>query len=93
MPITKTSEGTKLRVKISPNASQNSIAGVIDIGDNKKALKINIKAVPEDGKANKELISFLSKTWKISKNNIDIISWHSNKIKNILIKKGINLEL
>tara|TARA_Y100000031_G_scaffold132190_1_gene153060 strand:+ start:24481 stop:24783 length:303 start_codon:yes stop_codon:yes gene_type:complete len=43
---------------IKPNSSRNRI---IDYDENKKAYKINIKAKPEDNKANVELMKFLSK--------------------------------
>lgn len=48
----------KLKVKIKPNASKNQIKSW---DKNRKHLKININAIPEKGKANKELIKFLSK--------------------------------
>jgi len=51
----------KLKVLIKPNSSKNSI---LDFDINKKALRISIKAVPEKGKANAELIKFISKLLK-----------------------------
>ena len=45
----------KLKVKITPNSKRNEIIGWF--GDQ---LKIKIAAVPEKGKANKELVNFLS---------------------------------
>jgi len=87
MPINICKEGTEIRVKITPNAKNNAILDIADIGEDKKALRVNIKSVPEDGKANKELINFLSKSWGISKSDIEIISGHSSRIKKLLIKK------
>lgn len=51
----------KLKVLIKPNSPKNSVLG---FDSNKKALKISIKAVPEKGKANAELIRFISKSLK-----------------------------
>jgi hypothetical protein len=56
-----------LYVKAQPNSSKNKIAGLY--GD---MLKINIKAPPVEGAANKELIKFLSKEFKIPKSEIEI---------------------
>jgi uncharacterized protein (TIGR00251 family) len=53
------------KIKAQPNSSKNKIAGIY--GD---AIKINIKAPAVEGAANKELIKFLSKYFKISKSDI-----------------------
>ncbi len=46
-----------------------------------QTIKIRIKAVPEKGKANEELIKFLSKELSISKDQITIISGKSTQLK------------
>jgi len=50
-----------LKVLIKPNSSENKLLG---FDANRKALRIAIKAVPEKGKANQELVKFLSKLLK-----------------------------
>lgn len=49
-------------------------------------LKINIISVPEKGKANQELISWLSKKLKTAKSDFEIISGELDRLKKILIK-------
>ncbi len=44
-------------------------------------LKIKLKSVPEKGKANAELIKFLSKYFKTAKSNITILKGQSKKNK------------
>jgi uncharacterized protein len=66
----------KLTVKIIPNAKKSEIIGWED-----GKLKIKIKCPPVDGKANKELISFLSKEWGISKSQIILLKGEKNKLK------------
>ncbi len=56
-----------INVKAQPNSSKNKIAGIY--GD---SLKINIKAPAVEGAANKELIKFISKEFKIPKSEIEI---------------------
>jgi uncharacterized protein (TIGR00251 family) len=55
------------KIKAQPNSSINKIAGIYE-----DAIKINIKAPAVDGEANKELIKFLSKTFKIAKSDIKL---------------------
>jgi len=69
-----------INIKAQPNSSKNKIAGLY--GDD--ALKINIKAPAVEGAANKELIKFLSKTFKVSKSDI-IIKGETSKKKQVII--------
>lgn len=48
-------------------------------------LKIQIKSPPVDGKANIEIIKFLSKSLNISKSSVDIIKGEKQKLKSIKI--------
>ncbi len=57
-----------INIKAQPNSSKNKIAGIYD----EDKLKINIKAPAVEGAANKELIKFLSKMFKIPKSYIEI---------------------
>ena len=54
--------------------------------DGAEYLKISVVSIPEKGKANKELLSFLAKRLKTAKSNFEIISGASERCKRILIK-------
>ncbi|MBO6088560.1 DUF167 domain-containing protein [bacterium] len=49
-------------------------------------LKVKITAQPIDGKANKALIEFLSKQFRVPKTYFEIIKGETSKDKTILIK-------
>jgi len=66
----------RLRVKAQPQSSKNSFCGLY--GD---ALKIKIKAPAVEGSANKELIKFISKSFKVPKSQVEFISGETSKIK------------
>ncbi|WP_121542569.1 A1G_07140 family DUF167 domain protein [Candidatus Rickettsia colombianensi] len=74
-----------LSLKVKPNSNRNLISDFITI-NNIPYLKLSIKAVPEQGKANEEIISYLAKEWKLSRSNIEIIKGHTHSLKTILIK-------
>ena len=48
-------------------------------------MRLKIAAPPVEGKANKELISFLSKTIGINKSSITIDHGHTSKVKIVTI--------
>ena len=73
--------GIVLSVRVVPRASKDALAGLL--GD--EALKIRIQAPPVEGKANAYLVKFLSKRWKISRTNIEILSGETGRNKRIEI--------
>ncbi|ACM93657.1 conserved hypothetical protein [Nautilia profundicola AmH] len=56
-----------IKIKAQPNSSKNKIAGKYG-----ESLKVNIKAPAVEGAANKELIKFIGKEFKIPKSEIAI---------------------
>ncbi len=74
----QTDEGLIVNIKISPNAKKNEI---INEGE---FVKVKITAQPIDGKANKALIEFLSKNFKIPKTSIKILKGETSKEKTVL---------
>lgn len=71
---------TTLYVQISPNASKNSLEGFR--GD---ILRIKIAAPPVEGKANKELVSYLSDVLDVSKGSVRIVKGHTQRNKVIAV--------
>lgn len=55
-------------VKIHSNAPKNKVKGTMDDG----TVKIDIAAVPEDGKANRALIQFLAQELDVDRTSIAI---------------------
>ena len=73
-------EGVKyvsIRIKAQPAASKNEFCGLY--GDD--SIKIRIKAAAVEGAANKELVKFLSKSFKVSKSSIVFKTGQNSKIK------------
>jgi len=65
-------------VKVLPRSSINQIVGFE--GD---ILKVKVKSAPVDGLANRDLILLLSKSVKVAKEKVEIISGHRSRLKKI----------
>ena len=78
--IKENSEGLVIKLKIVPNSSKN------DIVLEDEFVKIKITAQPIENKANRALIEFLSKNFKVPKSNIEILRGETSKEKTILIR-------
>ena len=68
-------------VKVITNAKKTELVGKQD-----NFLKIKLNAVPENGRANKELIKFLADYFNTAKSNIEIVRGLKNKNKLIRIE-------
>lgn len=75
-----TDDRVSLRIKAQPNASKSEFCEIY--GDD--AIKIRIKAPAVEGAANKELVKFLSKSFKVSKSDIIFKMGQNAKVKIIV---------
>jgi len=80
LSLIASADGCLLKCWIQPRSSRNAVVGVH--GD---AIKIALTAPPVDGKANKELLKFLAKYFKLPQSSIQIIAGESSRSKTILI--------
>ncbi len=82
-----TNKGVRLNVRVQPNAKREEIVGLYG-----EALKIKIRAVPEDGKANIALCEFIASRLGISKSSVSLESGQTSRSKVLLII-GLDFEL
>lgn len=78
--IKATDKGLIVRLKIVPNSSKNDII----IED--EFIKVKVTAQPIENKANKALVEFLSKTFKVPKTSIEIVKGDTSKEKTVFFK-------
>ena len=76
--IKETSDGLLIRIKIVPNSSKNDLI----IED--EFIKVKVTAQPIENKANKALVEFLSKRFKVPKTSIEIVKGDTSKEKTLL---------
>ncbi len=67
-----------INIKAIPNSSKNVIAEVLE-----DQIKVKIKAPAVEGAANKELIKFFSKEFKVSKSDIEFVGGLTSKRKKV----------
>ena len=69
-----------ISIRLYPNAARNEVATFSD-----GVWQIRISAPPVKGKANKELIAFLSKVLGVSKSSLSIAKGHTSRNKVIAV--------
>lgn len=79
-------EYTLMELNIIPNSKENSIAGYDRW---RKRIILKVAAPPLDNRANREIVSFLSRIFHISSRDVSIVVGEKNSRKTVEIKLGI----
>ena len=82
--ITIKDDGIMLVIKVIPNSSKNELMNT------ETGLRLKITAPPVDNKANKFVVEFLSKRFKVPKTSIKILRGDTSREKTILISADMN---
>ena len=70
-----------ITVKVIPKSSRTELAGTLPDG----TWKVKVAAVPEKGKANKELCEFLADHFGVSRSRVTILSGATSHVKRVRI--------
>lgn len=73
-------DGVVLKLRIAPNSAKNQLILSDDM------IKLKITAQPIENKANKAVVEYLSKLFKIPKTSISILKGDTSKDKTLLLR-------
>ncbi|MBI3167957.1 MAG: DUF167 domain-containing protein [Chloroflexi bacterium] len=73
--------GSALALRVTPRASHNQIAGVLNDG----TVKIHLAADPADKDLNAELVAFLAEVLGVPKTRVEIVAGESGRDKLVSI--------
>ena len=65
------------KIVVKPNSNENAV-----LEDTEDHIKVSVKAPPDKGKANTELVKYLSKLWK---KKVEIVSGFNSRTKLVKI--------
>lgn len=81
------SDAKYIKVRVQPKSGKLEFKEKLEDG----TLKFRLKAAPEQGKANEELIKFLAKKLSCQRDEISIVSGHNERTKLIRIPANCTL--
>jgi uncharacterized protein len=79
-------DGVTLAVRAQPGAKKTAITGIYGEGATAQ-LKIAVQSAPIEGRANLALIAFLSETFGLARNKIEIVSGELSRSKVFLLRE------
>jgi uncharacterized protein (TIGR00251 family) len=80
--VRQTSEGVVLDLEISPGAKETAVHGY---NPWRKRIEVRLSERAQEGKANEQLISFLSDLFHVNSRDVRIITGFANSKKSLLI--------
>jgi uncharacterized protein (TIGR00251 family) len=84
-PFVAVAGGLRVHVRLSPKSARARVLGLAERPDGRCDLKIAVKAPPEGGRANAELIAFLAGQWKVPKRSLTLASGAADRRKTVLL--------
>jgi hypothetical protein len=76
-------KGVRLRLRVSAGASRRRVLGV-----HGGALKLSVKAAPEKGRANKDVVSLVAETFGLAPSDVKILSGETSPDKVVRLPLG-----
>jgi uncharacterized protein (TIGR00251 family) len=86
VPFQASPDGVRVRLKVTPKAKRSQFGGLLDEPDGGKALKVQVTAAPEAGKANEAVIALLASEWAVAKSAISVVSGATDRRKLVEIR-------
>lgn len=78
--------GVLVEIWLTPKSAADRIEGVVAAPDGSVRLKARVRAVPEDGKANKAIEQLLAKALNIPKSTVRIVAGHTARAKTLRVE-------
>lgn len=75
--------GVELRVRLTPKSARDGVEGVETAADGRAHLKARVRAVPEDGKANRALVKLLAKALGVPAGAVALVSGETARLKTL----------
>jgi len=66
--------GVRLRLRLRPAGGADRVDGIGRASDGGRRLEVRVTAAPEDGKANRALLKFLAKAWRLPAGDLALIA-------------------
>ena len=73
----------RLTVRVTPNASKDAVLERMEDDAGRIYLKVKVRAVPEDGKANRAVEKLLAKALGVPKSAVRVVTGETSRIKGV----------
>lgn len=83
-PWRRVPDGLLVRLRLTPKSSKDAVEGIEPTAEG-PALKVRVRAVPEDGAANASAGALLAKWLGVPKRTVEIAAGHKSRVKSFKV--------
>ncbi|PRD40987.1 hypothetical protein C5748_24200 [Phyllobacterium phragmitis] len=80
-----TKDGITVFVRLTPKSARDAVEGVGEAADGRRHILARVRAVPEDGKANKALEKLLAKALGVAGGSVAVTSGATSRLKQVRV--------
>lgn len=80
-----TPDGVSLALRVTPRGGRDAVDGVETMADGRSVLKLRVRAVAEDGEANRAVLAVLAKALGVPKARLRLLSGATSRLKQVAI--------
>ena len=85
-PFDATSDGIRLRVRLTPRGGREAVDGLRQLPDGRWVVALRVMAPPVEGAANDAVVAFVAKALGLPKSRLTIAAGQSSRLKSIQIE-------
>ena len=79
------SHGLRLYVRLTPKSARDGLEGSEDRGDGRQVLKVKVRAVPENGKANEALLKVIANALGTGVSQVRLEAGAMARVKTLMV--------
>jgi uncharacterized protein (TIGR00251 family) len=74
-----------IAIRLTPRSGRDNMDGIATLSDGRTVLAAHVRAVPDDGAANRALIALLAKSLDVPKSAVAIVAGHTARLKQVRV--------
>jgi uncharacterized protein (TIGR00251 family) len=84
-PWRYSTQGISVALRVTPRGGRDDIDGVETLANGRTVVKVRVRAIAEDGEANRAVTELLAKLLGVSKRDARLVSGATSRIKQIAV--------
>lgn len=78
-------EGLSIALRVTPRGGRDGIDGIETLADGRPVVKLRVRAVAEDGEANRAVVAVLAKALGVRKTDVRICAGATSRLKQVAV--------
>jgi uncharacterized protein (TIGR00251 family) len=77
--------GVSVSLRVTPRGGRDDIDGIETLSDGRRIVKVRVRAVANDGVANRAVLELLANALGVPKSNVKLLSGATSRIKQVAV--------